>query len=221
MEIAKLRREVALLKAVLYAGQRAAGASADEARAKVDDVFTDTRLTEAEAQQRDGLGQALPHAPFAVMAGAPWNVLDSRGVRVAICGGDSNRDWETHGPAIAAAIVEALNAGTARKAENAAGPISSERMTLDELLVQLEKWKTILSGQTCVSFESLCVGSSSLWHQTHRENFRKIDRKPEALSRWVLEQTGSVQDDFPAQVLGLLQAMAGKLQRAQDLLSGK
>lgn len=48
--------------------------------------------------------------PFSVMAGAPWNVLDSSGCRIACCGGDSNKDWERHGPAIAAKIVEVLNA---------------------------------------------------------------------------------------------------------------
>ena len=53
---------------------------------------------------------SIEHGPFAVMAGAPWNVLDSRGVRIAICGGDSPADWAQHGPPVAAAIVEALNA---------------------------------------------------------------------------------------------------------------
>lgn len=52
----------------------------------------------------------IKHGPFAVMSGASWNVLDSRGVRIAICGGDSNSDWEKCGPPIAAAIVKALNA---------------------------------------------------------------------------------------------------------------
>lgn len=51
----------------------------------------------------------IEHAPFAVMSGAPWNVLDSRGARIALCGGDSNADCERYGPAIAAAIVKALN----------------------------------------------------------------------------------------------------------------
>lgn len=51
----------------------------------------------------------IEHGPFAVMHGAPWNVLDSRGARIAICGGDSNADWEKHGPAIAAEIVTLLN----------------------------------------------------------------------------------------------------------------
>lgn len=54
-------------------------------------------------------GRELPDGPFAVMSGAPWNVLDSRGVRIACCGGDSNADWERFGPSIAAAIVAALN----------------------------------------------------------------------------------------------------------------
>jgi hypothetical protein len=52
---------------------------------------------------------AIEHGPFAVMDGANWNVLDSRGCRIACCGGDSNADWERHGPPIAAAIVKALN----------------------------------------------------------------------------------------------------------------
>lgn len=51
----------------------------------------------------------MSDGPFAVMSGAPWNVLDSRGVRIACCGGDSNADWERFGPGIAAAIVKALN----------------------------------------------------------------------------------------------------------------
>lgn len=51
----------------------------------------------------------LEHGPFAVMAGAPWNVLDSRGCRIARCGGDSPAEWEKDGPPIAAAVVEALN----------------------------------------------------------------------------------------------------------------
>jgi hypothetical protein len=58
----------------------------------------------------DGESLLMEHGPFALMAGCPWNVLDSRGVRIAICGGDSNADWERFGPPIAAAIVEALNA---------------------------------------------------------------------------------------------------------------
>ncbi len=53
--------------------------------------------------------QLIEHGPFAVMAGAPWNVLDSRGARIALCGGDCNADYERFGPAIAAAIVKALN----------------------------------------------------------------------------------------------------------------
>ena len=52
----------------------------------------------------------IPHGPFSVMDGAPWNVLDSRGVRIALCGGDSPVDWERHGPPIAAVVVAALNA---------------------------------------------------------------------------------------------------------------
>jgi hypothetical protein len=43
------------------------------------------------------------------MAGAPWNILDSRGCRIALCGGDSSAEWERFGPAIAAVIVAALN----------------------------------------------------------------------------------------------------------------
>ena len=63
------------------------------------------------------------------------------------------------------------------------GPLNAERWTLDELLAELNKWKDIAGGKTCVSFECLCFGASSLWHQTHRENFRSVDRKPDALSR--------------------------------------
>ena len=85
------------------------------------------------------------------------------------------------------------------------GPISSERWTLGKLLKQLENWRTIAGEDTCVSFENLCFGASSLWHQTHRENFRKIDIKPDALSRWVLEHYGSVAEDFPAQVLAIFE----------------
>ncbi len=48
--------------------------------------------------------------PVAQMHGCPWNVLDASGSRIALCGGDSNRDCETFGPAIAAEIVAALNA---------------------------------------------------------------------------------------------------------------
>lgn len=68
-----------------------------------------------------GESHAIEHGPFAVMAGAPWNVLDSRGCRIACCGGDSNADWERFGPAIAAAIVESLNQSqlTSRKYLNA------------------------------------------------------------------------------------------------------
>ncbi len=84
------------------------------------------------------------------------------------------------------------------------GPLNAERLTLDELLTELEKWKSVAGGNTCVSFECLCFGASSLWHQTHRENFRKIDRKPELLSRWIKEHCGSVNEDFPKQVLDVL-----------------
>lgn len=84
------------------------------------------------------------------------------------------------------------------------GPLNTERWTLDELLTELEKWKRVASGRTCVSFENLCYGASSLWHQSHRENFRKVDRKPEALSRWILQHCGSVRQDFPEQVLEVL-----------------
>ena len=84
------------------------------------------------------------------------------------------------------------------------GPLNADRWTLDELLTVLEKWKTIASGDTCVSFEKLCYGASSLWHQTHRDNFRAVDRKPDELSRWVLEYAKVVREDFPEQVLEIL-----------------
>ena len=50
----------------------------------------------------------IEHGPFAVMAGAPWNVLDSRGARIALCGGDSNADWEKYGPPIAPISVDLI-----------------------------------------------------------------------------------------------------------------
>jgi hypothetical protein len=87
------------------------------------------------------------------------------------------------------------------------GPLNAERWALDKLLEQLEQWKRIASGRTCVSFENLCFGASSLWHQTHRENFRAIDRKPDELSRWVLEHERCVMQDFPAQVLEVLERL--------------
>jgi hypothetical protein len=99
------------------------------------------------------------------------------------------------------------------------GPISSERWTLDELIAELERWRSIASGKTCVSFVNLCFGSSSLWHQTHRENFRKIDNKPEALSRWVLEHERSVRNDFPAQVLDILQRLKAEQSKESELKS--
>ena len=71
----------------------------------------------------------------------------------------------------------------------------------------MENVKAIASDGTCVSFDNFCWGACSLWHQTHRENFKKIDRKPKELSRFVLEECGSVCDDFPKQVLQLLQRM--------------
>ena len=94
------------------------------------------------------------------------------------------------------------------------GPVSEKRITLDELLEVLAKWKAVASGKTCVSFENLSYGASSLWHQTHRENFRKVDRRPEDLSRWVLSYAGFVNDDFPEQVLGIL----GDLRANRDRL---
>lgn len=84
------------------------------------------------------------------------------------------------------------------------GPLNSERLTLDELIAKLNEFRAIAGGKTCVSFECLLMGSSSLWHQTHRSNFRKVDRNPEALSRWILEHSGSLKADFPAQVLEVL-----------------
>lgn len=96
------------------------------------------------------------------------------------------------------------------------GPINSERMILDELLAVLAKWKAVASGRTCVSFENLCYGASSLWHQTHRDNFRKIDRKPAELSRWVLKHAGHVLDDFPAQVLGILVSLESQFSAAKE-----
>ncbi len=116
---------------------------------------------------------------------------------------------------LAASEARAVKAEGERDAQG--GPVSSERMTLNELIEELEKWKKIASGKTCVSFENLCYGASSLWHQTHRDNFRKIDRKPEALSRWILSHDGCVKDDFPAQVLSILE----KFQVERDALAAE
>lgn len=95
------------------------------------------------------------------------------------------------------------------------GPLNAERMTLDELLEILAKWKAVASGKTCVSFENICYGASSLWHQTHRENFRKIASRPEALSRWVLEHASCVMEDFPAQVLCILEELKQQVGSAE------
>lgn len=85
------------------------------------------------------------------------------------------------------------------------GPISTERWTLREFMDEMEKVKAVASDRTCVSFECFCWGASSLWHQTHRDAFRQVDRKPEALSRFVDEECGGVNAvDFPKQVLELL-----------------
>lgn len=101
------------------------------------------------------------------------------------------------------------------------GPISSERWTLDELLAELAKWKTVASGKTCVSFENICYGASSLWHQTHRENFRAVDRKPEELSRWVLKYANCVMEDFPAQVLQMLESLAAENERLKTVAANQ
>lgn len=87
------------------------------------------------------------------------------------------------------------------------GPLNAERWTLGHLMEVLENWKQIASDKTCISVENLCYGASSLWHQTHRENFRKVNAKPEALSRWVLANEGSVHDDFATQVLEILEKL--------------
>lgn len=99
------------------------------------------------------------------------------------------------------------------------GPLNAERLTLDELLVELNKWKKIASGRTCVSFECLCFGASSLWHQTHRENFRAVDRQPEALSRWILQNEGSVAADFPKQVLEVLKRLKSRVSELESHLA--
>lgn len=118
----------------------------------------------------------------------------------------------TDDPAEATAIAKLFaDAPEMQKQLIKEGPLNSERWTLDELLAELAKWKSLASGRTCVSFESLCFGASSLWHQTHRENFRAVDRKPELLSRWVLESEGSVREDFPEQVLGILVRLSDKI----------
>jgi hypothetical protein len=89
-------------------------------------------------------------------------------------------------------------------------------MTLGELLAYLEKAKAVASEKTCVSFECLCWGASSLWHQTHMENFRKVDRKPKELSAYVLKETGCVKDNFPSQILELLQQLKAEKKRLKN-----
>lgn len=84
------------------------------------------------------------------------------------------------------------------------GPLNAESWRLDELIAQLEKWRKVASGRTCVSFETLCFGASSLWHQTHRQNYRKVEERPDVLSKWVLEHENVLNADFPKQVLDLL-----------------
>lgn len=96
------------------------------------------------------------------------------------------------------------------------GPFNTERWTLDALIAKMEEWRAIASEKTCVSFENLCFGASSLWHQTHREAFRSVDRKPEALSRWILDTEGSVKQDFPAQVLAVLERLQIQRSSARD-----
>lgn len=91
-----------------------------------------------------------------------------------------------------------------------AGPESSERMTLRELLDVLHGWEKIASDKTCVSFAHLCYGASSLWYQSHMSNFRKINRDQRELSEFVLNRCGSLRDDFGAQVLELLKELAVK-----------
>jgi len=93
------------------------------------------------------------------------------------------------------------------------GPISAEYMKLDDLLAEMEKWKAVASGQTCVSFVRICYGASSLWHQSHMKNFRKIDRKPRALSEWVLEHAGTLATKFPDQVLEILKKLSEENER--------
>lgn len=94
------------------------------------------------------------------------------------------------------------------------GPITAEYMTLDELLSILNKWRDIASGKTSVSFANLCYGASSLWHQSHMENFRAVDRKPRELSEWILNHDGCLKDDFPAQVLDVLKRLAANVDHA-------
>ena len=98
------------------------------------------------------------------------------------------------------------------------GPLNAERWTLDALITKMEEWRAIASGKTCVSFENLCFGASSLWHQSHREGFRQVDRKPEALGRWILETEGSVKNDFPAQVLAVLIRLTAEIDRLQAIV---
>lgn len=98
------------------------------------------------------------------------------------------------------------------------GPLNSEDMRLDDLLAILEQWKSVASGKTCVSFVNICYGASSLWHQTHMDNFRAVDRHPKELSEWVLNHVGHVSSfHFPEQVLEILKKLAEENARLKEL----
>lgn len=94
----------------------------------------------AETQVRPA---PIEHGPFAVMAGAPWNVLDSRGVRIALCGGDSHADWERFGQPIAEAVVAALNGGGI--AQEANERLVKELVKRDDRIAELEKQLSLAS----------------------------------------------------------------------------
>lgn len=74
---------------------------------------------------------ALTNGPFGVMSGAPWNVLDSRGCRIARCGSDSAEQYEKDGPPIAAAIVNALNA-TSPTCHGCGKPLAKENAWMED-----------------------------------------------------------------------------------------
>ncbi len=136
-----------------------------------------------------------------------WNDMEAdEAAQAVVEDEDDNPEWKQH-IADTSLLLSEVKSLRKQLAEFTAkeGPLNAECWTLDKLLESLEKWKQIASGKTCISVENLCYGASSLWHQTHRENFRKVNRKPKALSEWVLQNYGSVRSDFPKQVLEILE----------------
>jgi hypothetical protein len=68
------------------------------------------------------------------------------------------------------------------------GGMSSSYMKLDDLIAWLQNAKEIASGKTCVSFDSLMWGATSLWYQTHRDNGLAAMKHPNALSAFMLKE---------------------------------